>query len=73
VTATGLFLGAGASFEAGMPLVWDLTAQIKAWLTPENSRLLLAGGFLAAVGLPPALFAMTPCAAQSMLLTRSMK
>jgi hypothetical protein len=43
VTATGLFLGAGASFEAGMPLVWDLTAQIKAWLMPEKLRELNAG------------------------------
>jgi hypothetical protein len=43
VTATGLFLGAGASFEAGMPLVWDLTAEISAWLTPEKLRELNAG------------------------------
>ena len=43
MTATGLFLGAGASFEAGMPLVWDLTAEIKAWLTPEKLRELNAG------------------------------
>jgi hypothetical protein len=40
---TGLFLGAGASFEAGMPLVWDLTAEIKAWLTPEKLRELNRG------------------------------
>lgn len=33
---TGLFLGAGASFEAGMPLVWDLTAEIKKWLTQKK-------------------------------------
>jgi hypothetical protein len=26
---TGLFLGAGASYEARMPLVWGLTAEIK--------------------------------------------
>jgi len=34
----GLFLGAGASFELGMPLVWDLTAELKAWLTPAKLR-----------------------------------
>lgn len=36
--ATGLFLGAGASYEIGMPLVWDLTAELKTWLTPEKLR-----------------------------------
>ncbi len=35
---TGLFLGAGASYEAGMPLVWELTNEIKSWLTPEKFR-----------------------------------
>ena len=40
---TGLFLGAGASYEAGMPLVWDLTAEIKNWLTAEKLRSLNAG------------------------------
>ncbi|MGN8108115.1 hypothetical protein ACTJLB_09005 [Paraburkholderia sp. 22098] len=35
---TGLFLGAGASYEAGMPLVWELTRELKAWLTPEKLR-----------------------------------
>lgn len=35
---TGLFLGAGASYEAGMPLVSELTAEIKSWLTPEKLR-----------------------------------
>ena len=34
----GLFLGAGASYEAGMPLVWDLTAELKEWLTPDKLR-----------------------------------
>ncbi|MCY1033398.1 MAG: hypothetical protein EOP84_08955 [Verrucomicrobiaceae bacterium] len=37
---TGLFLGAGASYEIGMPLVWGLTARLKNWLTPENLRAL---------------------------------
>src|SRR6202167_459972 len=40
---TGLFLGAGASYEAGMPLVWELTAEIKNWLTAEKIRELNAG------------------------------
>jgi hypothetical protein len=34
----GLFLGAGASFELGMPLVRDLTDELKAWLTPAKLR-----------------------------------
>lgn len=37
---TGLFLGAGASYEAGMPLVWELTNELKRWLTPEKLRAL---------------------------------
>jgi hypothetical protein len=40
---TGLFLGAGASHEAGMPLVRELTAEIKNWLTAEKIRELNAG------------------------------
>jgi hypothetical protein len=43
---TGLFLGAGASYEAGMPLVWELTAEIKNWLTPAKIRELNAGWHL---------------------------
>lgn len=39
----GLFLGAGASYEAGIPLVWELTSEIKNWLTPEKIRTLNAG------------------------------
>ncbi len=35
---TGLFLGAGFSVEAGMPLAWDLTAEIKNWLTGSKLR-----------------------------------
>jgi hypothetical protein len=31
-----LFLGAGASFDAGMPLVTELTAELKRWLTPDK-------------------------------------
>ena len=46
---TGLFLGAGASHEAGMPLVWELTAEIKNWLTAEKfASLTSVGGFRAA-------------------------
>jgi hypothetical protein len=40
---TGLFLGAGASYEAGMPLVWELTRELKAWLTPDKLRQLNHG------------------------------
>lgn len=40
---TGLFLGAGASYEVGMPLVWELTDEIKAWLTPDKLRELNLG------------------------------
>jgi hypothetical protein len=35
---TGLFLGAGASAELGMPLVWELTEGLKQWLTPDKLR-----------------------------------
>ena len=37
---TGLFLGAGASYEAGMPLVSELTTELTNWLTPEKLRTL---------------------------------
>ena len=48
---TGLFLGAGASYEIGMPLVPGLTEEICNWLTPEKLRALnvnwrsLGGGY----------------------------
>lgn len=35
---TGLFIGAGASCEVGMPLVWELTTELKKWLTPSKLR-----------------------------------
>ena len=35
---TGLLLGAGASFDVGMPLVWELDEEFKTWLTPEKLR-----------------------------------
>ena len=35
---TGLFLGAGASYEIGMPLVEGLTEEICNWLTAEKLR-----------------------------------
>lgn len=35
---TGLLLGAGASYEAGMPLVGELSKQIRAILTPDYVR-----------------------------------
>lgn len=31
-----LLIGAGASYDCGMPLVWELTAEIRRWLTPEK-------------------------------------
>jgi hypothetical protein len=40
---TGLFLGAGASYEAGMPLVWELTTEIRKWLTADKLWELNAG------------------------------
>lgn len=51
--ATGLLLGAGASFENGMPLVWDLTTELKKWLTPEKLREFNVGWALQGNGLPP--------------------
>ena len=33
---TGLFLGAGASYEVGLPLVWELTTELKDWLTSDK-------------------------------------
>ena len=39
----GLFLGAGASFELGMPLVRDLTGEFKGYFTPAHLRELNAG------------------------------
>jgi hypothetical protein len=41
--SVGLFLGAGASFELGMPLVWGLTGEFKGYFTPEHLRELNAG------------------------------
>ena len=35
---TGLFLGAGASAELGMPLVWQITRELKTWLSPDKLR-----------------------------------
>ena len=40
---TGLFLGAGASYEAGMPLVSDMTDRLKEWLTCDKLRSLNDG------------------------------
>ena len=37
---TGLLLGAGASYDLGMPLVRELTHELKSWLTPEKLRTL---------------------------------
>ncbi|MEG7798797.1 hypothetical protein U2116_14895, partial [Listeria monocytogenes] len=51
---TGLFLGAGASYEVGMPLVWELTKEITDWLTPKKLRDLNAGWHLQGSGIPDA-------------------
>ncbi len=40
---TGLLLGAGASYEAGMPLVKELTDELKGWLTADQLRRLNEG------------------------------
>jgi hypothetical protein len=31
-----LFIGAGSTYECGMPLVWELTAEIRRWMTPTK-------------------------------------
>lgn len=41
--STGLLIGAGASYELGMPLVWELTTELKTWLTAEKLRRFNAG------------------------------
>jgi hypothetical protein len=33
---TGLLLGAGASYELGMPLVWDVTRQLRSFYNPRH-------------------------------------
>ena len=38
VALTGLLLGAGASYETGMPLASELTKELKNWLTPAKLR-----------------------------------
>ena len=35
---TGLLLGAGASYDTGMPLALELTKELKKWLTPAKLR-----------------------------------
>jgi hypothetical protein len=49
---TGLFLGAGASCEAGMPLVWELTKELKSWLTADKLRSLNNGWRKQGCGFP---------------------
>jgi hypothetical protein len=39
----GLLLGAGASFELGMPLIWHLTGEFKGYFTSAHLRELNAG------------------------------
>ena len=38
VNLTGLLLGAGASYDVGMPLAMELTKELKDWLTPDKLR-----------------------------------
>lgn len=40
---TGLFIGAGASCEVSMPLVWELTEEIRGWLTTDKFKQLNEG------------------------------
>src|ERR1700744_4321008 len=54
---TGLFLGAGFSYEAGLPLVWDLTAELRNWLTPDKLRELNVGWRIQGGGYPDAVIA----------------
>ena len=34
----GLFIGGGVSYALGMPLVWELSAELKNWLTPSLTK-----------------------------------
>jgi hypothetical protein len=52
IRLTGLFLGAGASVEVGMPLVWELTEKLKNDLTPPKLRELNAGWRVQGTGYP---------------------
>ncbi|MEO4016418.1 hypothetical protein [Pseudomonas rossensis] len=38
-----LFIGAGATYDCGMPLVWELTAEVRRWLTPKKLTLFNEG------------------------------
>src|SRR6266481_200335 len=51
---TGLFLGAGASYEAGMPLVSHLTVELSQMLTAAKLRELNAGWRAQGGGYPDA-------------------
>ena len=48
----GLLFGAGGSLEVGMPLVWELTEELKGWLTPEKLRELNEGWISQGTGYP---------------------
>jgi hypothetical protein len=49
---TGLLLGAGASVEVGLPLVGELTEELKNELTPDKLRELNAGWRAQGTGYP---------------------
>ena len=40
---TGLLLGAGASYDVAMPLAWELTGELKRWLTSDKLEELNGG------------------------------
>ena len=43
MSGTGLLLGAGASYDIGMPLATELTDELRDWLTPAKLKSLNAG------------------------------
>lgn len=49
---TGLLLGAGASRDCGMPLVWELTNQLRSFLTPDHVRTTNARSRVLGLGQP---------------------
>jgi hypothetical protein len=58
---TGLFLGAGASYEAGMPLASDLTRQMKNLLNASKLRQLNAKWRLEGGGYPDEVWISSQC------------
>lgn len=50
--STGLLLGAGASFESGFPLVWELTHNLRTIVTPQILRERNARSHQSGLGIP---------------------